>query len=363
MSLINRMLRDLDAREASELERAALGPKVRPLPARPSRRWPLATLSVSIVLAALAGGGAAWWLLQHKVPPPRLAEAPPMPALVIPLPAEADGAMAEHDGSPCALRMEAGLSRLPETATSPATPRQRPPAPADVAAFPAAPEAKVSPEGTALPINAAPSTGETAAEGHIARQTHGGPAQEAADGEYRRALNLLRRGAGDQALAALESALSLAPGHASARQALLALLVERRQFEQAASVARSGLALDPAQSGWAMILARLQVEEGDLAGASATLARHAPAVSQSASADYAAFRAHLHYRLEEFDSAIALYRAALAQRPGEGRWWYGLGLALAANKQSDEANIAFRQARDSGTLPPELLKMIELRLK
>ena len=404
MSLINRMLRDLDAREASEQERAGLAPRVRALPARLACRCPPRV--ICLLTAAGIGGGLAWWLMPTSPPPP--VETPPLPALVVPLPAAGStkGKPAAGTERPAgeeafALRVDTELSQWPEPLPEapPATGAVPKPI-APPSAPPVASAAKVSPVGTASgeavrptaptaendtappartpplptgrPVNppvaaeadTLASTGPAAAsegEGRIERQLRGGPAQEAAEAEYRRALALLRRGAATEAQAALEVALTLYPAHANARQTLLALLVDSRQFEQAATVARNGLALDGRQSGWAMILARLQVEQGDLTAAAATLARHAAAAS--ANGDYAAFRGYLHYRLQDMDAAIAHYRTALSLKPQEGRWWYGLGLALEAAQRPDEALAAFRAARDSGTLSAELLETARMRLE
>ena len=67
MSLVNKMLRDLDARRAGEGERAALPAAVTPLAAHrePGSRlwWWLAALPVAAIL------GAAWFATQGEAPP------------------------------------------------------------------------------------------------------------------------------------------------------------------------------------------------------------------------------------------------------------------------------------------------------
>ena len=65
----------------------------------------------------------------------------------------------------------------------------------------------------------------------------------------------------------LRQALQFDPRHAAARQALAALLVELRRLDRAEQVLQQGLELQPGNSGYAMTLARIQVERGDVATA------------------------------------------------------------------------------------------------
>jgi MSHA biogenesis protein MshN len=159
----------------------------------------------------------------------------------------------------------------------------------------------------------------------------------------------------------LRGALQLDSRHAQARQALLSVLVEQKQWREALRVVTEGLALDPTQSGWAMVGARLLVEQGDLPRAAELLATHDAHGQRNA--DYQAFHGLLMHKLQRPKEAARYYQSAVSLRPAEGRWWYGLGLAYEADQRDAEAKDAYRRARDSGTLPPDLVPLIEQKLR
>jgi MSHA biogenesis protein MshN len=170
-----------------------------------------------------------------------------------------------------------------------------------------------------------------------------------------------RQGRSSEAVPAFQNVLRLDGHHVAARQALLSLLMEQGRWPEAQTLASEGLAVDPAQPGWAMIVARLQVEQGQVAAAQETLARHAAHGERSA--DYQAFHALLLQKLQRPKEAVDRFRVATGLRPSEGRWWYGLGLALEADQRTQEAREAFRQARETGNLPAELATALEQHLR
>jgi MSHA biogenesis protein MshN len=358
VSLINQMLRDLDRRQASASERSGLASQVRALP--PERRFPWSR--VLLLIAGGALGAAAVWLLldsrnppsvsptaavaAHVVPPPAAAVTPEapvvaLPTLVVPMPAdERETELPERAAPPSPLAAVDALkldSRLSPVATV-----------RDVAVAPA-PTARVPPGG---------GHGPTTIDKHPREVAGANPAED----EYRKAMAAYRQGRTSEALAGFQNALRGDARHVAARQALLSLLMAQSRWPEAQSLAAEGLALDSAQPGWAMVLARLQVEQGRLGDAQDTMARHA-AYGGERSADYQAFHALILQKLQRRQEAVEHFRAATVLRPNEGRWWYGLGLALEADQRPAEARDAFRQARDAGNLPAELAAAVDAHLR
>lgn len=127
------------------------------------------------------------------------------------------------------------------------------------------------------------------------------------------------------------------------------------------AVLQAGLNEQPGQSAWAMALARLQLEAGDLAAADRTLARSQPYAEGSA--EYAGFQGHLKSRLGAHPMAVGHYQRATRLAPGEGRWWLGLGLALEADGQLPAAKEAFRRSRETGSLSPDLAAIADQHLR
>ena len=87
----------------------------------------------------------------------------------------------------------------------------------------------------------------------------------------------------------------------------------------------------------------------------------APAAQSSP--DYLARLAGLLQRQARHREAIDNYQAALRLAPGSGVWLMGLGISLQAVNRNSEAQEAFRRARSSNTLNPELQAFVDQRLK
>jgi MSHA biogenesis protein MshN len=184
-----------------------------------------------------------------------------------------------------------------------------------------------------------------------------------AENEYGRALADLQDGRMTEALAALQQALRIDPGHDAARQTLVGLLVEANRLDDAMRELESGLARDPRQPALAMLLARLQIERG--ASGIETLTRSLPYAGSGTaeSAEYHAFLAGALQRQGRQREAAEQYQQALRTMPGNGVWWMGLGISLQADKRNAEALDAFQKARASGGLKAELQAFVERRIQ
>jgi len=364
MSVINQMLRDLDERQASEQERSGLPPRLRSLPPAIARRreaWRMLVIGVIIgaVLSALSAVLIVSLTRPDDIPEPQsaLPVQPPPPHLAL------DLAKLEVPGklpNPEPPQMEYALAPasrpapVPAHATSPTPRLTHPAAPAPVPL--------AAPTITALPAPRESLPRQTIEDaGHIDRRNRGDQMHEQAEAEYRKGMQAVRRGDPQAALLPFHKALELDPAMAQARQALLSVLVSQRDFVSAKQVASQGLELDPRQSGWAAILARLQFEQGDPAGAVITLENFA--VHAGADADYQGLFAFLLQKQQRPAEAAQRFETALALRPKEGRWWFGLATAHEALGRTEEAREAYARARASGNLPPEMLMLAEEKLR
>ncbi len=195
----------------------------------------------------------------------------------------------------------------------------------------------------------------------IDKQAKNGQTRELAEAEYRKGMQAIKYGDNAAAMQSLRRTLELDPELVKARQALLSLLVSGKQWAEAQQVVQSGLALDPAKSGWALILARLHFELGDTPAALETLEHYAAHAGRDA--DYQGFFAYLLQKQQHPAEAAERFKAALALRPSEGRWWFGLGLALEGAGKRNEAKEAYAKAREIGNLPPDMAQVIEERLR
>lgn len=405
MSLINQMLQDLDSRRAADQDRQGLHKEVRPVGAAAPRRGPGALAWAGGALLAGAGAAAAWLVLvpsaSSPAPVPVSAPAPaaatPVAAPVAVSPPPAPVAVAPEPEPALALAPTLGPA-VPPPANQP-TPSAAPPAlPAPAVASDPAPAGKkaeagkgatsapaAKPAEAAKTASSAPGVGEVTARpakvepspvanalaaSKVAPQTTGGPEKieknlrlatprDRAEQEYRLAVQSLNSGRVPEAQERLRAALRQDPTHANARQLLVRLLLEQRAGDEARQVLAEGLEANPGQVTWAVALARLQAERGEVATALATLQK-----SASAGQDYADFQGlygNLLARQSRHKDAAEHYLAAARLNPGEGRWWLGLALALEADGRGSDAKEVFARARAAGNLPPELAAMAEQR--
>ncbi len=156
-----------------------------------------------------------------------------------------------------------------------------------------------------------------------------------------------------------ERALVESPAAIAWRQAQEAIAQQR--LEDAQNLLTEAIRLQPGQSAWVMRLARVQIERNDLPGAATTL-RNALEIG-AANAEYRGLYAGVLQRLKQHREAIEAYQAALRLAPQNGIWWMGLALSLEAENRNGEAREAFLRARESNTLSAELNHFVEEKIR
>lgn len=368
MSVINQMLKDLDERQA-EVGLGSASMPIRSLPGRSAMaigRW-----WWGLGLAMVVVGGGAWYYLEQAehgrgavsaaVPPVSLpAAGDVVPSTVVAVPSEA--LPPSPIGAP--LRLSAELATLPSPPTDlpKAVPANRE-LPALAATQPKLIEAAkpVEVPSPSKPATAPTAVAASAAPPYIDKQVRLSTPREKGDYEYRRGLAAFNQGRLSEAQELLLVALREDPGHLSARQLLLKLLVEQRSLEEAKRLLLEGLALHPSQTGWAMALARMQMDGGDLRSAVQTL--EGSRAFGKDSADYCGLFGALLQRMQRYKDAAEQYRGALRQAPADARWWIGLGVALEADGAVVEARQAYQNARSAGGLTADLASFVEQKLR
>jgi len=378
MSLINQMLQDLDARRAAHGVGSRLPNDVRPLP-KPQAS-PLPIIVGVLVLLVLVGGFTLflWESRQQAVATPLALPAPEPEKIVQAEPTRA----APAASSASTLQELGGSLRMTELIKPPAEKLAGSKADSASAASgkPVVAHGKTDVERslvqaseTRIPVENSPiaqGSGKSARNSRdaiattnpmIERTDAPGSPRERAETEYRKAIAAVNQGRTAEAVDGLRNVLRHDPLHIASRQLLLKLLLEGKRPDEAAQVLQDGLQGQPAQIGWAMSLARLQVDRKDLAGAWQTLNYSLPAAGSNA--DYQGFTAHVLQRLGRYNEAAEHYQAATRLSPGDGRWWLGLGLTLEDEGRVSEAREAFLRARQSGNLGAELSALVEQKLR
>ena len=381
MSLINKMLRDLDKRHAPQGGTAApaggLSRHMHPVTERA-----LASDFFWRTMAMMMLFAVSWvaWLVWQLMPRPIVTElayqssrgkifAPadaassrfesaPAPQAVAPGPAPSgfapDSAGAQAPLPQRSDRVNVDMLRLATELTTP-IPRR--------SSRSSSPRSgSKAPVGAATAVSARPALAgdRAAASGKIDRRSNTS-SRSRAESEFRRAVNLVNQGRIAEGMDGFRRALEIDPGHDAARQTMVALLLEAKRVDEAAASLQEALALNTQNTGFAMLLARIMVESNDIPTALFVLQRHAAPPDRNP--DFHAFAAALFQRLDRHKEAIEQYQAALRLAPSAGIWWLGLGISFQAVEQPKEALEAFTRAKSSGNLAPDLLGFVEQRLR
>jgi MSHA biogenesis protein MshN len=367
MSLINKMLQDLDARGSGGAASAVQQDEVKPVPSMERDRRPLMLGGVAagvLVLAAAGWYGWNYWQPQNTPPPApikiadnRAIDKPRFQQPPAAKPAEAasagSAAVAPSDGAPAAgvpaspIALHGTGDTKPKRAARAAEGEDSEALVSGGAAASHAPSRKAA-RGSA----AAPST----PDGVVMREL---TPKQASENSYRRALMALQEGRVSIALADLDRAVEIDPRNDAARQTYVSLLLENRRTDDAIRQLRLALGIDPRQPGLAIILARLQLEKGG--PALDTLLKTLPYAGSNS--DYHGFLAGVLQREQRHSEAADHYRAALQLSPQNGVWWMGLGISLQAEQHLPEAREAYNRARSAGGLTPDLRGYVDRQLE
>ena len=366
MSLINKMLQDLDAR-GSHAGSATEG-EIRPVMIA-ERRLPVIQIAGAATLLIVAMGTGAYFWLKSRVPaaPPARVAAP----VVVAAPPETVIVVAKQvpyvPPAPAPVVLAAGPATSPVQAAPPAAapkiaaraardPLSQPdPAPAPMVRKQASVVRVIESDRLHDALVAAPRTAGAAAPLHAGRDMNN---SQRAESFYRQSLAALDDGRVAAAIDGMEQALKLNPRHDAARQSLVGLLIEAGRKDEAMQQLEQGLAADPAQAQLAMLLARMQIERGT--SGVATLQRTLPAAQNNG--EYRAFLAGALQREQRHREAAEQYAAALRLSPEQGVWLMGMGISLQADKRDAEALAAFQRAKMSGMLTPALMSFVQGRI-
>lgn len=348
MSVINKMLRDLDQRRATSLE-PGLRAGTRTVPAPPAAgTQPLRRVAQGLSAVGLVAGlGAAGWYLQAQPQPPAppVAAAPVVAAPPVPAVSAVPAATAASASAPVELPMPSPASAtaplpasVPATSapSKAATPLQLPPAAAKASvALPSAERTglqltpsiwgvtpPVPPKVAAPPAPAA--VAPVAPEPAVQAQRQQNAAREA----LVQAQGLYNGGSADAAMALLQDALSVA--------------------ERASPPAPGAVQLSLVRE-----LARMELAQGRAAAVLELLGRVEPLLVGQA--DLWAVRANAAQRLGRHQEAVQFYATALQTRPAEQRWLLGSAVSLAALGQLSQAAELAEKARAIGPVSKDVL--------
>lgn len=337
MSVINKMLRDLDSRPSASPNPAqaqalrsgmAIGARLVPEVARQSgflgaSRWRVVAATLTLLAGCAAGG---WWYLHQAEAIPRKVVQPQQlvtPIKIVPVVSVAPSVQPVLVVS---LPLVVAPLPLPVKTVKPVVERAESTLKMDTT-FKWSPR----PDGAAsvpVAVRAAP---PSPVQGATPEATQGVPRRLPALELLSQAQSLWRLGSREAAVAMLREALVVA---------------ERDHLT--GTVPTNHLVL----SSLAREMARMELAEGQVKEALAMLTRLEPALSGVA--DVWALRGNAAQRLGRHEESAAAYLQALKLRPNEPRWMLGAAVSLAAQGQISAATELAEKARVAGVLTPEV---------
>ena len=363
MSVINQMLRDLDARGAAPTDfpvGQGLAEGDKPRPAARGATW------LFMLLAACAlGGYAALPGTSSKgasAAPAGMARQGPDSVRVAELPSTQDSQQAVH---------EPPMSQPALVATrAPTSPQMAAPKPVFAHAETKVPTAPVIRQtrslGEGLPsvaVNSAISQPPVAAvtaqaEPAVVKKMAELPPEVEAQRAYDDAQLLRRTGNIDAAIAKYRQALERNPGMRNVRIQLAEVLQGNGQPDVAFALLKAGYERQ-ADDGLAIAVGRLLADQGRRDESLTWLERGSGGLRP---ADHALMGALLA-QAQHYEEAVTAYRHALVTEPHQGGWLLGYGLALESLGRVDEAQVAYRNALEYGTFKPDVIGFLRQKIR
>jgi MSHA biogenesis protein MshN len=354
MSVVNRMLRDLDRRHALAAGAPAAAGEVRAVTADHRREW------FWRVFAALVFLGVIWvgWLGYQLRPRPPVAT--PL-ALTTPDATKPRPAPRVPEPPPVVVKAPTPVAEAPVVATAASAPAPELLKLARSIETPIGeqrvPSVKAKPMPAKLPASASP----VAVDGAVTKRDRPRTEEVEAESLFRQGVAMLNQGRISEAQQDFGAALKRQPAHEPARQALASLLLERGQLDQARRVLEEGLVLNPMQAQFAAVLARILVERRDYAGAATILASSGEAGRFDA--EYQVLLGAVLQRLGRHAEAADALKRAVELKNQPAATWVALGASLEATGRKPEALEAYRRSLLASAVTDEARGYAETRIR
>jgi len=170
----------------------------------------------------------------------------------------------------------------------------------------------------------------------------------------------LKNGDTAAALKDLSSLIALEPRNASARKRLASLEFAQGNPKRAAFLLEQGIKLSPNDSSMRLMLARLLFRENRNAQALSLLNEHPKSVITDN--ELLRFRAALAEKQKDYATSLQDYAVLLQRQPGNARWMLGLAISQDKQKMHEEAVITYRKVKSSNQLSTQVVSFVDGRL-
>ena len=184
--------------------------------------------------------------------------------------------------------------------------------------------------------------------------------QELAEAIYRDGVKALRAGKTELGDGLMSEALGIWPRHVKAREILATRMVRAQRYQEAIALLTAGAHVLPVEPVFAKLHARILVELGQSEAALAALEGLQPDVVKQP--EYHAFRAAMLQRAGLHEQAISVYRQVTQVQPEHSVWWMGLAISLESLGQRADALVAYKQAQRGGSLSADVRRLVQSKV-
>jgi MSHA biogenesis protein MshN len=343
VSVINKMLRDLDRRHALP-DSASADPSVRVVPhsRRSDAFW------ITLALVAMLGLGWLSWVLYEMRPQPvatplalsRPIAPAPMVAAAPPAKVQPPQPAQVQPAAPSATPPQAPAPELFKLAEAIETP------------LPPMPARKHVPKPAKLPPDQAiapPGAAAKGVAGQLTKRDRPLSSAEEAELHFQKGVERLNQGRASAAALEFAGALAIDPSHEPARQALVAVRLEQSELDAAERLLSEGMALSPSNAQFATVLARIRVERGDYEGAAELLTRTHEA--GAADPEHQLLLGTVLQRLHRDSEAIGAFENAARLAEPAPSTLVAMAMSYENLGRRAEALRAYRQALVEGPSP------------
>lgn len=185
--------------------------------------------------------------------------------------------------------------------------------------------------------------------------------QQYAESNWRHAMDLIQENQTDDAMAVLKDLLAQAPNYTPARTALVTLLLENNQIEEAQEEVNEGLENQPGIPALTKLAAQIYLLQQQPQRALAILKTASPEMVTDP--DYYSLMAALYLRTNQPRQAARLYDQLVTQYPTSDILWVGFGSALEALNETHAARQAYQNAIMDDNLSPSLRNYVKSRIQ
>ena len=164
----------------------------------------------------------------------------------------------------------------------------------------------------------------------------------------------------DLARSLLHELLETEPNNIKARKKLASLLFAQGNYAQSKQLLVQGMELHPAQGDVRLMLARLHVVQKEPSQAMHILAEYQPSTANQS--EYLAYRAALAQQLKQTELAKSDYQTLTKIESSNAKWWLGLAIAEDQLGELNKAVQAYTRAKALGQLDSSVHDFMQQRI-